>query len=80
MFHMREYYVLKYKSHDPDNPMYMEALSGKNAEEYFKAMDDESQRLMRKEKWVMFQGSQFLITMCFHEHGLSSVRGNLIGR
>ena len=27
-FHMREYYVLKYQIHDPDNPTYMEALSG----------------------------------------------------
>ena len=29
--------------------MYMEALSGENAEEYFKAMDDEIQILMRME-------------------------------
>ena len=28
MFHMRESYVLQYQSHDPDNPKYMEALSG----------------------------------------------------
>ena len=40
-FHMRESYVLKTQIHDPDTPMYMEALSGKNLEEYFKAMDDE---------------------------------------
>ena len=30
MFHMRESYALKTQSHDPDTPMYMEALSGKN--------------------------------------------------
>ena len=33
-FHMRESYVLKTQSHDPDTPTYMEALSGKNSEEY----------------------------------------------
>ena len=32
-FHMRESYVLKTQSHDPDNPTYMEALSGENSEE-----------------------------------------------
>ena len=40
-FHMRESYALKTQSHDPDTPTYMEALSGENLEEYFKAMDDE---------------------------------------
>ena len=39
-FHMKTYYVLKTQSHDPDTPTYMEALSGENSEEYFKAMDD----------------------------------------
>ena len=48
-FHMRKYYVLKSQSHDPDTPAYMEALSGENLEEYFKAMDDEIQSLMRRE-------------------------------
>ena len=40
-FHMRESSVLKSQSHDPDTPTYMEALSGENAEEYFKAINDE---------------------------------------
>ena len=40
-FHMREYYALKTQSHDPYTPKYMEALSGENSEEWFKAMDDE---------------------------------------
>ena len=31
-FHMREYYALKYQSHDPDTPTYMETLSGENSE------------------------------------------------
>ena len=48
-FHMRESYVLKSQSHDPDTPMYMEVLSGKNLEEYFKAVDDEIQSLMRRD-------------------------------
>ena len=40
-FHMRESYALNTQGHDPDTPTYMEALSGKNSEEYYKAMDDE---------------------------------------
>ena len=48
---MRESYALKTQSHDPDTPTYMEALSGKNSEEYFKAMDDEIQSLMRRDTW-----------------------------
>ena len=48
-FNMRESYALKTQSHDPDTPTYMEVLSGKNSEEYFKAMDDEIQNLMRRD-------------------------------
>ena len=48
---MREYYVIKSQIHDLDTPTYMEALSGENSEEYFKAMDDEIQSLTRKETW-----------------------------
>ena len=50
-FHMREYYALKTQSHDPYTPMYMEALSDENLEEYFKVMDDEIKSLMIKETW-----------------------------
>ena len=50
-FHMRESYVLKIESHNPDTPTYMEALSGKNAEEYFKAIDDKIKSLMRSYTW-----------------------------
>ena len=50
-FHMRESHALKTQSHDPDTPMYMEALSGEISEEYFKAMDDEIQSLMRRVTW-----------------------------
>ena len=39
-FHIIDSYVLKSQSHDPDTPTSMEALSGENAEEQFKAMDD----------------------------------------
>ena len=48
-FHMRESYFLNTQSHDPDTPTYMEALSGKNSEEYFKAMDDEIQSLIGRD-------------------------------
>ena len=50
-FHIREYYALKTQSHDLDTPMYMEALSGENSEEYFKSMYDETQSLMRSYTW-----------------------------
>ena len=46
---MRESYDIKTQIHDPDTPTYMEALSGENSEEYFKAMDDEIQSLMRRD-------------------------------
>ena len=50
-FHTRESYVLKYKRHDPDTPIYMEALSVEHADEYYEVMDDETQILMRRETW-----------------------------
>ena len=46
---MRESYALKTQSHDPDTPTYMEALSGENPEEYFKAMDNEIEGLTRRD-------------------------------
>ena len=79
-FHMRESYALKTQSHDHDTPTYMEALSGENLEEYFKAMDDEIQSLMRMYTWEIFQGSQLLIKMYYQENGTSIERGNLIGK
>ena len=48
---MRESYALKSQSHDPYTPTYMEALSGENADENFKAMDDEIQSIMRRDTW-----------------------------
>ena len=48
---MRESYVIKTQSYDPDTPTYMEALSGEDSEEYFKAMNDEIQSLMRRYTW-----------------------------
>ena len=53
MFHMREYYVIKYKIHDPDTPTYMDSLSGENAEESLKVMDDEIQILVRRDTWYI---------------------------
>ena len=49
-FNIIEYYIIKYQRHDPDTLTYMEALSGENLEEYFKAMDDEILSLMRRGK------------------------------
>ena len=53
-FHMKESYALKTQIHDTDTPTYMEALSGENSEEYFKAMDGEIQSLMRTDIWDIF--------------------------
>ena len=50
-FHMREYYALKTQGHDPGTPTYMQALSGENSEEYFKAMDDKIKSLTRRYTW-----------------------------
>ena len=58
----------------------MESLAGDHADDYYKAMDDEIQILMRRDTWDIFQGSQFLITMCFLEHSISSTRVNRIER
>ena len=50
-FHIIESYTLKTQSHDSDTPAYIEALSGKNSEEYFNAMDDEIQSIIRRDTW-----------------------------
>ena len=48
---MREYYFIKYQIHDTYAPTFMEALTGNNSGEYFKATDDEIQSLMRRDTW-----------------------------
>ena len=53
-FYMREYYVLKYQSHDPDTPTYMDFLSRGNADEYYGEMDYEIRSLMRRDTWNIF--------------------------
>ena len=53
-FHMRESYALKNQSHDLDTPTYMGSLSDENSEEYFKAMGDEIQSLMRRDTLKIF--------------------------
>ena len=37
--------------HNPDNKTYMEALSGENAEEYQKEMDDDIQIIIERDIW-----------------------------
>ena len=54
IFHIGEYYVLKYQIHAPDTPTYKEALSGENTEEYFKTMDYEIQSFMIRDTWEVF--------------------------
>ena len=46
---MIESYVLRSLSYDPDTPTYTEALSDKNLDDYYKAIDDEIQSLMRRD-------------------------------
>ena len=53
-FQIREYYVPKSHSHNPDTPTPMEALLGENAEKYFKAINDEIQNLMRRDTWEIY--------------------------
>ena len=50
-FNIRDSYVFKSQSHNPDTPTYMEASSGENMEEYVKAIDNEIQNLMRSDTW-----------------------------
>ena len=40
-----EYNALKYHRNYPDTPTYMQALSGENVYEYYKAMNDEIKSL-----------------------------------
>ena len=53
-FHMRESYALKSQIHDPDTPTFMEALSGKHMNEYYNAMDEEINSLIRMDTWEIF--------------------------
>ena len=50
-FHMRESYVIKSQVKHPDTPTYMEALSGKHTDEYYKATYDEINILTRRDTW-----------------------------
>ena len=45
------YRFAKSEFHNPDTPMYMEALSRENSEGYFKAMNDEIKSLTRRDTW-----------------------------
>ena len=56
----------------------MEALSGENAEEYFKVLDDELQVIMRKDTWGIFLRNSVADHDVLPGNGLSSERGNLI--
>ena len=44
MFHMWKSYFLKSQGQDPDTQKYMEALSGDNMDEYFKAMNEKKSK------------------------------------
>ena len=47
----REYYYVKSQIQDPDTTTYTKALSGKNLDEYYKAMYDKITSLIRRETW-----------------------------
>ena len=49
--HIRESYSLKSKNQYPDTPIYMEVLIGEHADEYYKAVNDEVQSLIRRYIW-----------------------------
>ena len=42
-----EYFVIKYQTHDPDTPSYMEALPVEHTDEYYDAIDDEIRSITR---------------------------------
>ena len=71
---MRESHVLKTEGHYPDTTTYMEPLSGENTEEYFNAIDDEIQSLMRKDTREIVLRKSIADQMCFQELGLSIER------
>ena len=50
-FHMRESYVLKSQGHDHNTQTYMDALSGENDDEYYRAIDDKIKSLMVRDTW-----------------------------
>jgi len=45
-------YVAKLKKHDPDNPTYMEAMSGDDAQHYVEAMQQEILALLHQRTWT----------------------------
>ena len=69
MFHMREYYVQKYQSHDTDAPKYMEALSVEHPYEWYKATDGEIQSLIRRDTWEIVSSNSDSDKMCLKERG-----------
>ena len=48
---MIESYVLKFQIQDTYTLTYMETLSGEHADEYYNAMDDEINSIMRRDTW-----------------------------
>lgn len=45
-------YAAKVKKHDPDNPTYMEAMSGNDAQYYIEAMQQEVLALLQQRTWI----------------------------
>ena len=58
-FHIIEYCVSKSQIHNPYTPEYMEVLSIEHADEYYKAVDDEIQSLMRRDIWEVVSRKSF---------------------
>ena len=54
--HMRESYFLKSHIRDLDTLTYIEALSSENVGEYYKAVGDEIQSLIRRDTWEIVSG------------------------
>ena len=77
---MREYYVLKYQSQYHDTPTEMDILSGENTDEYFKAMDDGIQSLMRRDTRKISIRKSIDDQNVLPATSYSSERGNLIGQ
>ena len=53
---MRESYVIKSQIYYPDTPIYTEALSGENTDEYYKDINGEIKSLMIRDTWEIVSG------------------------
>ena len=77
-FHMREYYALDLKSMILILQRIWRPYHAKNWKNTSRQWMMRFKLSREVKHGRLFQGTEFLITICFQEHGTSSSRGNLI--